>query len=328
VSTSLHEGPIKYKLTERDITARTGIPVTCPVRVFTLATLGIDVDAFIAALSPSFRRLSWDMYDVMREQVHLLVRALPDDAQWLLQDFLPRYYKGDTTLRECLRLFRKLTNEQKREFEEIRSYRQRSVACFALSREERMPLWNEGEWHIEHEEMTGFEQDVPEGDVRCLERIFDPACLTLITHELFQQLLVGVAEMVEDVDPDVAEISMTFHQMRQVARPGEPSAMAPEGIHKDGVHYIVSALVVEREGLTEKSGKSIIYGPDGETEYLRVVLGVGEGLFQADQHSTLYHNVTPCHVASDELVDDAGYAREGARGIFGFDIMVTKRFTA
>jgi len=90
--------------------------------------------------------------------------------------------------------------------------------------------------------------------------------------------------------------------------------IVPEGIHQDGADYIISGLVMEREGIV--GGESTVYGPDRSTPYLRTVLQPGQGLFQADAGSPLWHGVSPIRVDPDS--DQP----EGHRSIFGFDIHV------
>jgi hypothetical protein len=145
----------------------------------------------------------------------------------------------------------------------------------------------------------------------------------VIAHTGFQQLLGCLALTVRRVEEECAAARIMFHQMRTVVRPGsptvvppgEPTQVVPEGIHQDGAQYIISALVVEREGVT--GGESIVYGPDKRTPYLASVLQLGEGIFQADTGSPLWHYVTP--ISFDP---SSGHA-EGKRSIFGFDVHVT-----
>jgi len=96
----------------------------------------------------------------------------------------------------------------------------------------------------------------------------------------------------------------------------QPADNAPEGIHQDGADYIVSALVIERRNV--QGGTSIIYGPDKQTIYLTVTLQPGQGIFQADQGSDLWHDVTPIVL---ELNSSGG---EGVRNILGFDILIDR----
>jgi hypothetical protein len=99
--------------------------------------------------------------------------------------------------------------------------------------------------------------------------------------------------------------------MRTVARPGVSATNSPEGIHQDGADYIVSALVMERAGVT--GGESRVYDSDKKTVLLRHTLLPGEGLFQVDAGSPLWHDVTPVVAQGDGM---------GVRSLFGLDIRV------
>lgn len=132
-------------------------------------------------------------------------------------------------------------------------------------------------------------------------------------------LLVRLAEMVHEVRPRALEIEMVLHQMYIFADVLGTATNAPEGRHQDGAEYIVSALVMERVGVL--GGESIVYLRDAaeqDVECLRHTLQIGEGLFQADKNTPLWHDVTP--IREDPNVPPA----YGSRGIFGFDINVVR----
>ena len=98
---------------------------------------------------------------------------------------------------------------------------------------------------------------------------------------------------------------------------------------------IVSAMVVERRNVS--GGVSVVTADDPSQVHLRHELQPGQGIFQADQNSSLWHDVTPVTVKDSEATDtptngggDGGggggaNTEPGERNIFGFDIMVTKR---
>ncbi|MGI2028443.1 2OG-Fe dioxygenase family protein [Endozoicomonas acroporae] len=66
-------------------------------------------------------------------------------------------------------------------------------------------------------------------------------------------------------------------------------------MHQDGMDYIVSAFVVERQSID--GGESIIYSSDKKTPILKTVLQPGMGILQPDLGSGLWHTVTPISVA-------------------------------
>lgn len=317
-----HQSGFRYLRTEAEIAAELGVSAPAPIRVFDLEGVGVDRARFLGDLTANFRRLSWDEYDVKREQVAFLLLHFPQHAA-RLKDFRVRYYAGQAELRELLDLFRELSHDAKRKFEQIRSYRRRSIARFEVLKADDV-IWHD-QWHVTRQECHGFQQHVGPDDPRSIERIYDPTAVEIVTHREFQRLLIALAEMVEDAETEAGRrvhgMTVTFHQMGlEALADGATPTNAPEGIHRDGADYIVSALVVERDDV--EGGTSIILSPDRAQTLLTVTLEPGQGIFQADAHYAipevrqLWHAVTPV-----QLHDTDG-DRRGSRNVFGFDVML------
>jgi len=111
---------------------------------------------------------------------------------------------------------------------------------------------------------------------------------------------------------DVHKITTSIHLMGLIARNVKKVCNAPEGIHQDGANYIVSALVIERKNV--QGGTSVIYGPDKREILYSRELQEGEGIFQADMHSPLWHYVTPISKVDKD--------QPGHRYIIGLDFSV------
>ena len=310
---------IRYLKTERDIGAEMGTIIRCPIRLFDLQGLGIDQERFLMDLAPSFHELAWDPYDARRERVQFLLDRFPEE-QVRLEQFRETYYReGDAALEDVRDLLRRLAWSERYRFDKLRSYRRRSIASFVVTN--RFSATWEDQWHVKRTRIEGFAQDVEEDDSRSLVRVFDETSVKVVENIGFQRLLVAVAEMVEDAeaefDLEPGEMELTFHQMSLPARPGEEVSNAPEGRHKDGADYIVSALVVERSNIA--GGVSVVTSDDPQRVLLEHTLQPGEGLFQADVNSSLWHDVTPARLLDIES------SEVGVRNIFGFDIVVTRR---
>lgn len=319
-----HQSGFQYLRTEREIAAELGIPIPAPIRFFDLDGLRIDRARLLGDLRGSFAKLAWDEYDAKREQVAFLKLNFPGQAG-RLRDFRARYYAGETDLREISDLLRQLEHDALRKFERIRSYRRRSIARFEVIKADDV-IWHDL-WHVVQQECHGFTQNVGPDDPRSITRVFDPTAVEVIQHREFQRLIVAVAEMVEDAETEagrrVHAMTLTFHQMGlEVFADGVAPTMAPEGIHRDGADYIVSALVIERDDV--EGGESIILGPDKEHQLLTVTLAPGQGLFQADAlyalspDQQLWHNVTPV------TLHDSDADHRGSRNIFGFDVVLAR----
>jgi hypothetical protein len=271
-----------------------------PHVVFSLDALGLDPARFLAELTPHFLALPWDLYDVKRAQVQRLLDAFPDERV-RLEAFLAAYFAEKTDLSALSDLTGQLP-----EFAP-RPHRQRAIGHFRLESVQR-----KGDWSVERREEASFSQSpMATGDYRALPRVFVPMAEAISENPLFLDWLRAVGEQVRKARPDACVLRVTCHQMRTIARPGVSATNSPEGIHQDGADFIVSALVMERMGVI--GGESRVFGPDRETVVLRHTLQPGEGIFQADAGSPLWHDVTPV-VASGE--------GEGVRSLFGLDIRI------
>tara|TARA_B110000914_G_scaffold220742_1_gene231338 strand:+ start:543 stop:866 length:324 start_codon:yes stop_codon:yes gene_type:complete len=87
-----------------------------------------------------------------------------------------------------------------------------------------------------------------------------------------------------------------------------PSTNSPEGIHKDGAHFIISALVINKFNIT--GGSSIIYDNFKNTLF-STNLDILQGIFMNDQK--FLHNVTP--------IKSLHHHSFGFRDIIGLDII-------
>ena len=108
------------------------------------------------------------------------------------------------------------------------------------------------------------------------------------------------------------KLSVDVHQVRQICYPNIESHNSLEGIHQDGVDYIISACVLDRHNIS--GGYSRIYDMNNKLveSYL---LTEGEFIFQDDK--ILYHYVSPIqYLPCDTCIP------EGYRDIIGLDIKI------
>lgn len=293
-----------YLETEKSISEKTGMDIQYPIRVFNLEGIGIDKQAFIDFLAPNYYRLEWDYYDVRKEQIDFLKSNCPDYEK-LLTDIYPDYYAGKIPFSDLKEIIDTLSKRKRQVFDAIKPSRNRSVSTFYLHKEKN------GLWRIEQRPTEVFTQNVD--DYRAVSRIFPPTINSIATHPLFEQFLVKTAQMVEEIQPTVKTIEIINHETGILATDDRPGDNSPEGIHQDGVDYVVSALVISRKNI--KGGVSTIFGRDKMTKIYSKTLQVGEGIFQADKGTELYHNVSK--VFKKERKDDIGF-----RYILGLDINV------
>lgn len=296
-----------YLVDEKEISYKRNCELQHPIRVFNLNALEIDADLFIKELAPTFSLLELDTYDVKRAQVEFLKNRSWHDRE-RLDEFLQRYYQNEASLDEVFDIISDLTPEQRYAFDRrgIGGRRKRSIASFELD--------TPGVWNCKRVPSDALTQKGGSDIKRPPARRFKEMAEVVTKNHQFQLLLQRIGNLVLEVRPSVSRLMIKVHQTCIYADVLSPGDNSPEGIHQDGADYIVSALVVERAGIV--GGESIVYGPDKETEYLRWTLKAGEGLFQADEGSPLWHKVTLVRE------DPAVQPDYGHRSIFGFDIHI------
>jgi len=106
----------------------------------------------------------------------------------------------------------------------------------------------------------------------------------------------------------IKEVDIHLHQVRQTAYSDMSSHNSPEGIHRDGCDYIVSALVINRNNIV--GGESKIYNKNKMIQY-KTILENHEGIYQEDTKQ--WHYVTPIETVGQGI---------GFRDILGVDIIL------
>jgi hypothetical protein len=295
-----------FLVDERALARRLGVSLP-PLRKFNLATFGVDPDPFLRDLAPTFHDLPWDLYDVKLAQMCFLLKRFPDQEPRLKQ-YLKDAYAGRCGLEAVRDLLDRLGPEDRDIVAGIEPHRQRTIAGFVAE-------FPRGRPELRHVPMKDFTQNVGTDDYRSLGRAFAETSPAVVAHPAFGQWLAAVARLVHDLEQRrPRRVLFVLHQMRTLVRRGVKSEVVPEGIHQDGAKYIVSALVVERAGVV--GGESVVYGPDKHTVYYHTVLQPGEGIFQVDHGSPLWHSASPIRL------DPHTTCAEGRRGIFGLDINI------
>ena len=300
-----------YLEDEKSLSEKTKQTIGVPLRLFDLKGLYIDQEKFLREIAPTFSMLAWDFYDVKRAQVEFLKSRYYYERH-RLDIFLGDYYMKRVTLEAVGDLIADLSETDRHVFNRVVPRRKRSIAKFDLN-------CVDDKWQIERLKCESFVQNVTASDPRSLKRIFNETSELVTAKPCFKQLIGSIADMAamaerEYKQRDAQKIKMTFHQVSLLADIINEGRGAPEGIHQDGADYIVSALVIERIGII--GGESVIYFPDRETELWRHTLLPGQGIFQADQGTCLWHDVTP--IRDDPTTPPP----DGNRNTFGFDINV------
>ena len=163
---------------------------------------------------------------------------------------------------------------------------------------------------IKHDNTNVYKQNVE--DDRNQSRIFKLIDTNIVYSDIMMDLICNISNIVKHIEPTVKKLDVHIHQVRLLTYPDISTSNSPEGLHRDGSDYIVSALVLNKFNV--KGGESIVKDYRKNESY-RTILQQNEGLFQEDKE--LWHYVTPINCEDDNYV--------GYRDILGFDIDIIER---
>jgi hypothetical protein len=261
-----------------------------PISVFNVADYGVNPH-FISELRSYFFDLEWDHYLLRQKKIEHLIRYVPqvlDNAQPILK----KYYEGQLDDSCFIPFLKDLTLSNIETFHGIKSHRRRSVAFFKLflDQKENVVLERFTTGPFEQKEASLADS---KNDWKLIRRQFQEADQRAFSEDL-QKLIKIMSRSIFMFYPTLKYINFVTHFTQIVAQLGdETSSNAPEGVHQDGMDYIVSALVVDYDNA--QGGKSIIYGSDKKTPLFQTILRPGYGIFQPDKGTDLWHTVEPIY---------------------------------
>lgn len=158
-------------------------------------------------------------------------------------------------------------------------YRRRRYGVFSVTRDGDIRR----EAHQPHWQSTDYNR--LNGGIA---RWFEPVARDIGDSHAMRTLLGFCTAVFSILAPTVTHWHVEVHQFRIEAAPGEAGQPTPEGIHRDGVDYVM-VLLVRRENIA--SGTTTIHAPDGRllgsftlTDPLDATL--------LDDHR-VFHGVTP-----------------------------------
>jgi hypothetical protein len=93
-----------------------------------------------------------------------------------------------------------------------------------------------------------------------IERWFEPVERAIALGPTMTTILDFCRTLFESLAPDTRAWRIQVHQFRIEARPGEEGRPTPEGLHRDGVDYVL-VLLVNRQNIA--SGVTTIYSLEG-----------------------------------------------------------------
>ncbi len=286
-----------------------------PIDVFNITEWGVDLNRFLNNLRPQYSIYEWDYYLLRQNQIAFFQKNLPENVLSRFDNtFWSDFYGGkvpDTTVQELLNAVPESKLDQ---FFQIKETRKRLIAEFNLS------FIEDEHWLVERIPARAFGQsyaltsDTASLDYRqTTERRFKEMPESLNCIDL-QFILQGLSNELKAKNDEISFLNIIVHHTLVYCYKDQLGTNSPEGIHQDGMDYIVSALVAERKNIV--GGKSIIYGSDMKTKIMETVLLSGQGILQPDKNTELWHEVTPIKCME-------GYEK-GYRSTIGFDITVMK----
>lgn len=124
-----------------------------------------------------------------------------------------------------------------------------------------------------------------QGDI---ERWFEPVEPAIADGASLQRILAFCRDGFGALAPEVRQWRIEVHQFRIEARLGETGEPTPEGMHRDGVDYVL-VLLIDRENI--ERGTTTIHAPDGR-ELGQFTLAHAFDAALLDDHR-VFHGVTP-----------------------------------
>jgi hypothetical protein len=121
-----------------------------------------------------------------------------------------------------------------------------------------------------------------------IERWFEPISAQVGTSESMCSILHFCTMLFGALASDVPAWRIEVHQFRIEARADEPGLPTPEGVHRDGVDYVL-VLLIARENIA--SGTTTIHGRDGALLGNFTLTQPFDAALVDDER--VYHGVTP-----------------------------------
>ncbi|TMP34748.1 2OG-Fe dioxygenase family protein [Pseudoalteromonas rubra] len=281
-----------------------------PIEVINTADFGVDINTLSATLRNAYEHdYEWDNYLFRQKKIELIKQNLaPEELAKYDENFWGQYYSGimpDSDLRAVLE---KCPPSLYAELDKLKPTRKRLIAEFNITHDgndfviKRVPAREFGQ----EDALTSTNLQ----DYRLVKRKFKELPDKLDTEYLHKTIKYLANQLYTKLNGQQCNFNIIVHYTLVYCYPEESATNSPEGIHQDGMDYIVSAMVVERNNV--EGGKSIIYGSDAKTEVLNTTLQPGMGILQPDRNSDLWHTVTSIRTKNN---NETGY-----RSTIGFDI--------
>jgi hypothetical protein len=129
-----------------------------------------------------------------------------------------------------------------------------------------------------------------------IERWFEPIAPAISAGSSLQAILHFCDHVFGNLTRQVREWRIEVHQFRIEARPDEPGQPTPEGVHRDGVDYVL-VLMVKRTNIAQ--GTTTIHSLDGTLLGSFTLVAPFDAAIVDD--ARVYHGVTPVEPLDPQL---------------------------
>ncbi len=128
-----------------------------------------------------------------------------------------------------------------------------------------------------------------------IARVFDPLEAAFVSHQLLNRLLDWLTALYDQCEGRAQHWNIRLHPYRIVAKADEKGHPTPEGLHRDGVDYIVSMMVSRRNVV---GGETTVTDNNQQVLWQRTLQKPLDILIGKDAHTM--------HVVSPVAPEDAG----------------------
>ncbi len=282
-----------------------------PISILNISTFGISISEVQELLGKNYINYGADNYLVQHNKINLIKSSMPKEKKIdISNEIWLGIYQNMINDNEILSLFPFIEENIFNKIQQIKPTRKRCISEYNLE-------FSKNKWHAERLSHRPFSQKLSANsanqnlDYRLTDRLFKELPQDLFDDNL-NKMFIMAADEIRFAKPDVKRLNIIVHHTLILCSHTQAGDNSPEGIHQDGADFIISALCIDRNNIN--GGKSIVYGADKITPIFEIELQAGQGLFQPDAGTDLWHKVTPITVKNNT---ESGY-----RSTIGFDISV------
>ena len=251
-----------------------------PISVITTSEIGVSLEELSRKLSNYYDNYEWDKYLLQQNKIDLIKKVLGDEI-YSSPEVLLGIYQGEIDNNELSLIYPQLPSHIIDEIDSLQPTRKRCISEYEVTFLEHNKLmikrvvskpFGQSEAKLTSDNII---------DYRKSKRVFKELPDDLYDDNL-KKILSFFSQKIKD-ETNCSKLNIVVHHTLVVCNNSKNTTNSPEGVHQDGMDYIVSALVIERRNIF--GGKSIIYGADKKSRVFECELREGMSLLQADKNT-------------------------------------------